>query len=97
MARLEVLNPMARAEERSIPPAARLADLSGKRVGLYWNIKSGGDAALDRVEERLKERFPGIVTSRHIGSVGFMMRHLTPEDAEKIAQTCDVVVGTTND
>ena len=34
MARLEVLNPMARAEEKSIPPAARLADLSGKRVGL---------------------------------------------------------------
>jgi len=97
MARLEVRNPVARAEERSIPPAPRIPDLSGKRVGLYWNIKSGGDAALDRVEERLKERFPGITTSRHIGSVGFMMRHLTQEDAEKIARTCDAVVGTTND
>ena len=97
MAQLEVLNPVAEAEEKNIPPAIRLEDLAGKRVGLYWNIKSGGDAALDRVEEILKERFPDITTSRHIGSVGFMMRHLTPEDAEKISQTCDMVVGTTND
>lgn len=97
MARLEVLNPVARAEEKSIPPAGRVGDLSGKRVGLYWNIKSGGDAALDRVEALLKERFPGIETSRHIGSVGFMMRHLTPGDAEKMARTCDAVIGTTND
>lgn len=97
MAQLEVLNPVAISEEKNIPPAARPEELTGKRVGLYWNIKSGGDVALDRVEEVLKERFPGITTSRHIGSVGFMMRHLTPDDAEKIAQTCDMVVGTTND
>jgi hypothetical protein len=97
MAQLEVLNPVAISDEKNIPPAARPEDLTGKRVGLYWNIKSGGDVALDRVEEVLKERFPGITTSRHIGSVGFIMRHLTPDDAEKIAQTCDMVVGTTND
>ena len=97
MAQLEVLNPAAEAEEKIIPPATRPKDLSGKRVGLYWNIKSGGDAALDRVEALLKERFSGITTRRHMGSVGFMMRHLTPGDAERIAQTCDLVVGTTND
>ncbi|MBW1698983.1 MAG: hypothetical protein JRH18_00805 [Deltaproteobacteria bacterium] len=97
MAQLEVLNPVALAEEKSIPPAARVKDLAGKRVGLYWNMKSGGDLALDRVEKLLKERFPGITAKRYIGSVGFMMRHLTPDDAEKIAGQCDVVVGTTND
>ena len=97
MAQLEILNPVAESEEKHIPPAVRPKDFAGKRVGLYWNIKSGGDAALDRAEERLKERFPGITTSRHIGSVGFMMRHLTPGDAERVAQTCDMVVGTTND
>jgi hypothetical protein len=97
MTQLEVLNPVAISEEKNFPSAARPDEFTGKRVGLYWNIKSGGDVALDRVEEVLKERFPGITTSRHIGSVGFMMRHLTPEDAEKIAQTCDMVVGTTND
>ena len=97
MAKLEVLNPVAEAEEKFIPPASRVTDLSGKRVGLYWNMKSGGDVALDRIEALLKERFPGISTSRYIGSVGFMMRHLTPGDAERVAQTCDMVVGTTND
>jgi len=97
MDRLEVLNPVAKSEEKNIPPAIRPKDLAGKHVGLYWNIKSGGDIALDRVEELLKERFPGITTSRHIGSVGFMMRHLTPGDAQRIGHMCDAVVGTTND
>ena len=97
MATLEVLNPVAEAEEKFIPPASRVNDLSGKRVGLYWNMKSGGDVALDRIETLLKERYPGISAQRYIGSVGFMMRHLTPGDAERIAQTCDMVVGTTND
>jgi hypothetical protein len=97
LARLEVLNPVALAEEKSIPPAARVGDMAGKRVGLYWNMKSGGDLALDRIETLLKERFRGIAANRYIGSVGFMMRHLTPGDAERIARECDVVVGTTND
>ena len=97
MATLEVLNPVAEAEEKFIPPATRMKDLSGKRVGLYWNMKSGGDVALDRIETLLKERFPGISAQRYIGSVGFMMRHLTPEDAQRISRECDVVVGTTND
>jgi len=97
MARLEVLNPVAQTEERSIPPAPRPGDLAGKRIGLYWNMKNGGDFALDRVEELLKERFQGIRVNRYIGSVGFLMRHLTAEDADRIARECDVVVGTTND
>lgn len=97
MAQLEVFNPVAIAEEKTVPPAPRPKDFSGKHVGLYWNMKSGGDAALDRVEEILKERFSGVTTSRHIGSVGFMMRHLTPGDAERMSRICDMVVGTTND
>ena len=97
MAQLEALNPVALAEEKSFPPASRVNDLAGKRVGLYWNMKSGGDVALDRIEELLKERYPGTTASRYIGSVGFMMRHLTTGDAERISRECDVVVGTTND
>jgi len=59
MATLEVLNPVAEPEEKYIPPAPRPRDLAGKHVGLYWNIKTGGDIALDRVEALLKERFSG--------------------------------------
>jgi hypothetical protein len=97
MARIEVLNPVAQTVEHSVPLAPRPGDLAGKRIGLYWTMKSGGDLALDRVEELLKEQFPGIKTSRYVGSVGFVMRHLTTEDADRIARECDAVVGTTND
>ena len=97
MARLEVMNPIAHAEDRSIPPAPRQDDLAGKRIALYWNMKSGGDLALDRLEQLLKERFSGIGVSRYIGSVGFAMRHLTSEDADLIARECDVAVGTSAD
>ncbi|MFQ5899799.1 MAG: hypothetical protein ACE5JN_16345 [Candidatus Methylomirabilia bacterium] len=97
MARLEVLNPVARVVEQSVPPASRVDDLAGKRIGLYWNMKSGGDGALDRTEELLKERFPGVTVQRFVGSVGWLMRHCTAEDADRIARQCDAVVGTTND
>jgi hypothetical protein len=97
MARLEVLNPVAQMVEHSVPPAHRLSELAGKRIGLYWNMKGGGDVALDRTEELLKERFPGVTLRRYIGSVGFAMRHCTAEDADRIAQECDAVVGTTAD
>lgn len=97
MARLEILNPVAQAELQSILPAPRPGDLAGKRIGLYWNMKSGGDLALDRVEELLKGRFPSIRTNRYIGSVGFVMRQLTADDADRMARECDAVVGTTND
>ena len=97
MARLEILNPIARVVEHSVDPAARLRDLKGKTIGLYWNMKAGGDAALDRTEARLKERFPETKFRRYTGSVGFIMRHATPEDANRMAREVDAVVGTTAD
>jgi hypothetical protein len=60
-------------------------------------MKSGGDIALDRTEELLKEHFPGVTVKRFMGSVGWLMRHCTPEDTDRIARECDAVVGTTND
>ena len=97
MARLEVLNPIAKVVEHSVDPASRPRDLKGATVGLYWNMKAGGDAALDRTEARLRERFPETTFRRYTGSVGFIMRHATPEDADRIASEVDAVVGTTAD
>lgn len=97
MARLEVLNPVARTVEHSVKPASRAADLAGLTVGLYWNMKAGGDAALDRTEALLRARFPGVAVRRYTGSVGWLMRHLTAEDADRIASEVHAVVGTTND
>jgi hypothetical protein len=97
MARLDIVNPVAVPVEQSVKPAARPRDLSNATVGLYWNMKSGGDAALDRVEERLRERYRGIRFRRYTGSVGFIMRHATADDADRMASEVQAVVGTTAD
>ena len=97
MATLKVLNPVAEPVESHFERAARPASLEGKRVGLYWNMKSGGEAALDRVEELLRARYANATFARAQGSVGFLMRHATAADAARIAAECDVVVGTTAD
>ncbi|HEV8675640.1 MAG TPA: hypothetical protein VGX21_16455 [Methylomirabilota bacterium] len=97
MATLIVHNPVARTVEHSVKPAARLHQLDGATIGLYWNMKAGGDAALDRVEQRLGERYPGLRFRRYTGSVGWLMRHCTTEDADRIAAEVHAVVGTTND
>ena len=97
MARLDIVNPVAARVEFSVKPAARPRDLSDATVGLYWNMKAGGDAALDRTEQRLRERFPGIRFRRYTGSVGFIMRHATADDADRMASEVQAVVGTTAD
>ena len=97
MARLEIVNPVAARVEQSVKPAARHPDLSNATIGLYWNMKAGGDAALDRAEQRLSERYPGIRFRRYTGSVGFIMRHATADDADRMASEVQAVVGTTAD
>lgn len=97
MSRLRVFNPVARAVEVTVVAAPRVGDLRGKRVGLYWNMKSGGDVALQRVETVLARRYPDARFSYHQGDVGAAMRHNTPAAADKIARACDVVVGTSSD
>jgi hypothetical protein len=97
MATLKVVNPVAEPVKTRFARARRPLSLMGKRVGLYWNLKSGGEAALARVEELLRQRFSGLRFIHAQGSVGFLMRHATAADVERIAASCDAVVGTTAD
>jgi hypothetical protein len=97
MAQLEVVNPVAVPVRHSVAAAARQGDLRGATIGLYWNMKAGGSDALDRIEELLRERFPGAAFKRYHGSVGFLMRHCTAEDSDRIAREVHAVVGTTAD
>ena len=53
-------------------------NLDGKRIGLYWNVKAGGDLALERTEVLLKKRYPKATLRHHCGTVGMVMRHVTP-------------------
>lgn len=97
MVKLVVANPLAASTVHSIEPAPRAGDLHGKKIGLYWNIKAGGDHALDRTEELLRRRYPDAQFDRLLGSIGSTVRHLTPADSDKIASTYAAVVGTTGD
>lgn len=97
MAELEVMNPVAEVVRYSVTPAPRRQDLRGASIGLYWNMKAGGSDALDRAEALLRDRFTGVTFRRYHGSVGFLMRHCTAEDADRIAREVQAVVGTTAD
>jgi hypothetical protein len=95
--KLEVANPVAESVIPKLKHATRSADLSGARVGLYWNFKPGGNVGLDQVAVRLGELFPAATFTRFQGAVGASVRHVTPKQADEIAAQCDVVVGTTGD
>jgi hypothetical protein len=55
----EVLGPWAEADPvpaRGITP--RVADLAGKKIGLYRNGKRAAEPTLKVVEDRLKKKYP---------------------------------------
>src|SRR4051812_6014571 len=97
MAKLTVFNPVARSVEVHATAAARVPELNGKRIGLYWNVKAGGDFALERVEQVLRRRYPDARFAYHQGDVGAAMRHSTKAVSDRMARESDVVVGATGD
>jgi hypothetical protein len=66
---LQVLNPRG---EITLPPvsapSARIADLSGRKIGLYWNEKPGGNHFWNAVEQLLKEKLPETSIVRYSGA-----------------------------
>lgn len=97
MTRIRTFNPVAKSIEKTQPRARRPADLEGKRIGLYWNMKSGGDHALDRVEELVRGRYASAHFARYEGASGGIIRMMTAAQADQIAKECDVVIGSTAD
>ena len=90
---LEVLNPRGEIEPPpTLAPKARVTDLAGKRVGLYWNGKVGTDVFFDTVETLLKEKFPTIKVLRYVGA-------FDPGDAlaTKMAKEVDTVINGVGD
>ena len=65
---LEVMNPRSDIAPRPIfAPTARVKELAGKRVGIYWLGKAGGDNFFDAFEQILKEKHPTVTTIRYKG------------------------------
>jgi hypothetical protein len=65
---LEVLNPRGEiAPPPTLVPAPRVTELAGKKIGIFWNGKQGGNNFWDVIEELLKERFPTATILRFKG------------------------------
>ncbi len=95
MFRLEVLNPagkIQKAEKKTLAP--RPTSLDGKRVGLVYNLKSGGDTLLTRTAELLKEKY-------NVAEVNWFKRACCVEPPEGYiegaAEGSDVVVAAAAD
>ena len=85
---LEVLNPRGEIKPPpTLAPSPRVTDLAGKRIGIYWNGKSGGNNFWDVAEDLLKEKFPTATTVRYSGP-------FIPGDslAGKMAKECDTFI-----
>jgi hypothetical protein len=97
MVKLQIFNPQASTSVAPVSLAPRLSMLEGKTIGLYWNMKAGGDVALEHTAQLLGQRFPGVKFKHYVGDVGGMLRHVTAQRADQVAEECDAVVGTTAD
>jgi hypothetical protein len=98
---MDVMNPVADTVRYEVSPASRPASLRGKTVGLVWNLKSGGDVALEHIAKLLNQRFEGMRFRRFDGAFGgyrvALVNQLKQGEADDIARECDLVVGTTAD
>jgi hypothetical protein len=67
--KLTVLNPRGEIPPPPVSaPSARIADLAGKKIGLYWNGKPGGDHFWNGIEQLLKEELPNAAVVRYQGA-----------------------------
>ncbi len=85
---LKVLNPRNELQPGPVYGISpRVAELEGKRVGLYWNGKPDGDYFWDTIEGLLKERFPTASIRRYNGP-----GDLGKAVADKVAKEVDTLM-----
>jgi hypothetical protein len=83
------------------PPAPRLTSLEGKTIGLYNNMTGGADVAVERVAERISQRFPNLKFERYGGDLRpgrpalSRGNHIDAEEAARIAAEVDAMIGAT--
>jgi hypothetical protein len=96
MAELSIFNPVAEVRTaEKFTSATKLRDLNGKRVGLFWNGKAGGDMVLSRTAELLKQRYDGLIFKDYTGAEN--ARKISPEQANTIASENDALIASTSD
>ena len=91
---LEVLNPVARSEgDIKVSKAARRPrSLDGLTLGLLWNSKRGGEIALVKAGELVRNKYKNVKVIRYDGSMPCEKKLM-----ERARQECDVFIGSTGD
>lgn len=90
---LEVLDPVATVAAKTIHPAPRLRDLSGRQIGLYSNTKPGADVGLEEVARLLEGKFQNLKFERFYHGAPHGVDAL-----EKVAKSgCDAIISATAD
>lgn len=85
---IDALSPRSSIEPPpTFAPTARLADLAGKRVGIYWLGKYGGDNFFNAFEKVLKEKYPTATPVRYRGGLDIGDRM-----AAQVAKEVDTLV-----
>ena len=91
---LEVLNPVARSEgEIKVSGAARRPrSLDGLTLGLLWNSKRGGEVALVKAGELIRNKYKNVKVIRYDGTMPCEKALM-----ERARQECDVFIGSSAD
>ena len=85
---LEVFNPRGEIPTKPVlTPNPRPNDLTGKKVGLFWNGKAGADFFMNAVSDLIKERYPETVVRLFEGPL-----HPSDEQIEEVASQSDAVI-----
>ncbi len=84
-------NPKGEIESKKMfAPAARISDLSGKRIALITNTKPGARTFLDAVETLLKSRYPTANFVKQFDTtVNLAMK---PEFYDEVARSVDAFI-----
>lgn len=90
---LDVLDPVAVVAAKTVTPAPRLPNLEGRKIGLYWNTKPGGNIGLEEAAKLLGEKYENISFEK------FYYRYPVGKAVlEQVKKSgCDAIIGSTAD
>ncbi len=95
---LKVLSPRGIVKEsEKITMPTGLQDLTGKRVGLFWNGKPGGDILMTRIAGRLQERFKNVKVIKYLPAKPDTSKGADPAVIKKTAAEVDVILNSNLD
>ncbi len=96
---IKVLDPTSRPKKEKFKLAMRPTDLTGKKLGIFWNGKPNGDMLLDRFTGMLNERFQlSSITKREKPYASPMMGDAVDDAVvEELVQGCDFLINGVGD